>query len=341
MTIASPPGDVRAGNTIATALASVRAAIANAQIRRVVGAWSLGIAGDWVLLVALLVVAYQAGGPLGVGILGLARMIPATVAGTLAGVPAARFGSAPVLLAANLIRLGAAVACAVAVAMAAPVGVVFVAAGIAASAGALVRPVQSSLLPSLANVPEELVASNVVTSLAEAVGTFIGPLAGGILIVSGGTPATIGFGAFLFAVAAIAVARLDVTEDRGDADGRDPATVATVARPSIVDGFRAVAARPGPALVLVGFLSQTIVRGLLITLIVVTSLELLGLGEAGIGWLNAAIGLGGLAGAFAAASLTGASGCRACSPCRCSSGACRSRSWARCRSRSSPSRRCS
>ena len=54
-----------------------------------------------------------------------------------------------------------------------------------------------------------------------------------------------------------------------------------------------------------GFLSQTIVRGLLITLIVVTSLELLGLGDAGIGWLNAAIGLGGLAGAIAAASLTG------------------------------------
>jgi hypothetical protein len=70
--------------------------------------------------------------------------------------------------------------------MAAPVAVVFVAAGIAASAGALVRPVQSSLLPSLAAVPEELVASNVVTSLAEAVGTFIGPLAGGVLIVSGG-----------------------------------------------------------------------------------------------------------------------------------------------------------
>jgi MFS family permease len=305
VTVAAPPEDVGARSAIGTALASVRAALANPQIRRVVGAWSLGIAGDWVLLVALLVVAYQAGGPLGVGILGLVRMVPATIVGTLAGVPAARFGSARVLLAANVIRLAAAVACAVAVGMAAPVGVVFIAAGIGASAGALVRPVQSALLPSLARVPEELVASNVVSSLAEALGTFIGPLVGGILIVSAGTPATLGFGAVLFAVAAIAVARLDVSEDRGGADGRDPAIVATVARPSIVDGFRAVAARPGPALILVGFLSQTIVRGTLITLIVVTSLELLGLGDAGIGWLNAAIGLGGLAGALAAASLTG------------------------------------
>ena len=43
---------------------SLRAAIANPAIRRVEAAYTGGIAGDWVLLVALLVVAYQAGGPL-------------------------------------------------------------------------------------------------------------------------------------------------------------------------------------------------------------------------------------------------------------------------------------
>ena len=44
---------------------------------------------------------------------------------------------------------------------------------------------------------------------------------------------------------------------------------------------------------------------MLIALIVVSSLELLDLGDAGIGWLNAAIGLGGLVGAVGAASLGG------------------------------------
>jgi len=39
---------------------SLRAAIANPAIRRVEAAYTGGIAGDWVLLVALLVVAYQA-----------------------------------------------------------------------------------------------------------------------------------------------------------------------------------------------------------------------------------------------------------------------------------------
>ena len=81
---------------------SLRSAIANPAIRRVEAAYTGGIAGDWVLLVALLVVAYQAGGPLGVGILGLVRMLPATLTGTFAGVPAARFGSGRVLVAADI-----------------------------------------------------------------------------------------------------------------------------------------------------------------------------------------------------------------------------------------------
>jgi MFS family permease len=51
--------------------------------------------------------------------------------------------------------------------------------------------------------------------------------------------------------------------------------------------------------------TQSLVRGMLIALIVVASLELLDLGDAGIGWLNAAVGLGGLVGAVGAASLGG------------------------------------
>ncbi|MEP6638351.1 MAG: MFS transporter [Chloroflexota bacterium] len=280
---------------------SLRAAIANPAIRRVETAFAVGIAAEWVLLVALLVVAYEAGGPLAIGILGLVRMVPATLTGTLAGIPAARFGSGRVLLAANLLRAVGAAGCAIGVAVGAPTAVVFVSAAIAASAGALIRPVQSTLLPSLALMPEELVACNVVSSLGEAVGTFIGPLVGGLLVASGGQVTTIAIAAGLFGLAALSVARLDTAEDR-DELRLDPSLIE---RPSFVDGFRTVARRPGPALVLVGFFSQVLVRGMLITLIVVTSIELLGLGDAGIGWLNAAIGFGGLIGAIGAASLAG------------------------------------
>jgi MFS family permease len=47
--------------------------------------------------------------------------------------------------------------------------------------------------------------------------------------------------------------------------------------------------------------AQTFVRGALLVLMIVLALDTLGLGEESIGWLNAAIGLGGLAGALVAA----------------------------------------
>jgi MFS family permease len=64
-------------------------------------------------------------------------------------------------------------------------------------------------------------------------------------------------------------------------------------------------AQPEPRLVIGLFGTQTLVRGILNVLLVVAAIELLGLGESGVGWLNAAYGIGGLLGALAALSLVG------------------------------------
>jgi MFS family permease len=286
---------------IATTAGSIRAAINNPDILRIQGSWSAGIAGDWVLLVALLVVAFETGGALAVGLLGLVRMLPSTLIAPLAGIPAARYGSARVLVAVNLIRAASALGCAVAVAVDAPIVVAFALATVAASAGAMVRPVQTALLPSLARTPEELVAGNSVSSLGEAAGTFVGPLVGGILVVAAGPGPTLAAAALLFALAALPVSRLDAGEEialvRALEGGQR--------RPSVLAGLRALQRRPGPALIVVGFMSQVFVRGLLVTLLVVASVELLGMGDAGVGWLNAAVGAGGLLGALTAAGLGG------------------------------------
>ncbi|MGH2726571.1 MAG: cyclic nucleotide-binding domain-containing protein, partial [Actinomycetota bacterium] len=70
-------------------------------------------------------------------------------------------------------------------------------------------------------------------------------------------------------------------------------------------GVRTVA-RDRHARVLFGlFGAQTIVRGALNVLVVVSAIELLDLGEGGVGWLGSAFGVGGLVGAFAAFSLVG------------------------------------
>jgi MFS family permease len=62
---------------------------------------------------------------------------------------------------------------------------------------------------------------------------------------------------------------------------------------------------PGAATVVLDFAGQVLVRGLSTVLTVVASIELLGLGEAGVGLLGAAYGLGGFVGAIAAVGLGG------------------------------------
>ena len=71
-------------------------------------------------------------------------------------------------------------------------------------------------------------------------------------------------------------------------------------------GFRTIA-RESSLRVLVGlFTAQTFVAGAVQVFLVVTAIELLDLGEQGVGYLNSAVGLGALAGGILALSLTGA-----------------------------------
>src|SRR5215510_14170855 len=133
----------------AQSLAAMRRILGNPDLRRVEIAWIVSTAAQWALLVALLVYAYDVGGSLAVGVLGLFRTLP-----TLLGVPiASGFGDRHprirVLLGVYAIAFAATAAAVVALAVGAPLIVVFVLAGIDAVAAAAIRPVQNAMMPSL------------------------------------------------------------------------------------------------------------------------------------------------------------------------------------------------
>jgi MFS family permease len=73
----------------------------------------------------------------------------------------------------------------------------------------------------------------------------------------------------------------------------------------IVEGFRAVVRRPSARLVVGLIVAQTFVRGCLNVLIVVTAFDVLEGGSADVGYLTAAIGVGGILGAVGASMLDG------------------------------------
>ncbi|HEX3427662.1 MAG TPA: cyclic nucleotide-binding domain-containing protein, partial [Candidatus Limnocylindrales bacterium] len=178
----------------------------------------------------------------------------------------------------------------------------FVFAGVAAAAGAPVRPTQITLMPAIARSPGELVAANTVWSTGEGIGAFGGPFIAGGLMAAGSPAAVAAVAAVGFLVTALIAAGLRF-EQAGDASGgRDQARGGGGLR--FRDGFRAIRGRPVLAWSMLGTYGQVLTRGLLNALIVVAAIELLGMGQPGLGLLSAALGFGGLAGALLAMSVS-------------------------------------
>ncbi len=289
-----------AGRASRSAIGVLGEALANRSIRRIEIAWAAGTAADWAFLVILLVVAYEQGGTVAVGILGAVRVAPAIVAAPFAATLVERFSGDRVLTAINLTRGLGALLTAGAIAAELPLGVTFALAAVVAGAGALVRPIQSALLPAFARSPGELVAANVTSSMGEGLGTFTGPLIASAVVALTGSAAASLLVAAAFGVAAAAVT--GISFERA-ADARADREAAP--RLGLRRVWELVERYPAQALVVADFMGQIFVRGVLITLTVVTAIELLDLGDTGVGLLNAAIGLGGLAGALFALGVTG------------------------------------
>ncbi|HEY8871228.1 MAG TPA: MFS transporter, partial [Candidatus Limnocylindrales bacterium] len=271
--------------------------LANPGIRRVEIAWTAGLAADWAYLVVLLVVAYKAGGPIAVGVLGLVRMVPTIVLGAVVPAVIERTRGDRALLAVHAVRAFAALGTAAAIATGVPLPVTFVLAAVVTGAGSLVRPIQSSLMPALARTPEELVASNVASSSGEGLGTFAGPLIGGLVLAAAGAGWACGVIALIAFGSTAALGRMHWARGvHGPDRRRAPAQ-------GLGSGIRALVGHRTAAVIVADFVGQSFVRGLMNTLLVVASIELLGLGDGGVGLLNTAIGAGGFVGALIALGL--------------------------------------
>ncbi len=283
---------------LARVFSALAVAARNENVRRVELAWGAAIAAEWAHFVALGVFAFEEGGAAAVGIAGLVRLLPAALVAPFAASLGDRFPRERFLLAMALVGFGA-LAGSGAAAFADEAVPVFVLAGIVGLSSTLIRPALQALLPSLARTPEELIASNGATSTIESVGTLVGPLLAGGLLALGDIGLVFVAGAGALLAAAVLLARVDV-------EGRISLVAGAGnerAREMITAGFEAIARIASARLVVGLIVAQTFVRGCLNVLIVVAAFEVLDGGAAEVGYLTAAIGVGGLIGALWAMAL--------------------------------------
>jgi hypothetical protein len=269
--------------------------MANPALRRLQLAWLIAIAAEKAYLVALLVYAYAEGGVVAVGVFTLLASLPSGIFGPILASVFESFRPARVLLGLHLGRALVVGLAAAAIALDLGLGIV-VAATI--TEGILTRQHTAftrALLPALSRTPDELIAGNAVTSLGEAAGSLIGPAVAGVLLAIGGPVLGLGATAIGYLLAAALVLSLDV----GSVARRVTAGAAAALRETL-GGFSALTEHPAAGLLVGLFISQVVIRGALTVLLVSASIELLGLGESGVGYLNAAVGAGGLVGALIA-----------------------------------------
>ena len=273
-------------------MGAIREVLGLADCRRIEGGWFASLGGELAGSIALLVYAYNEGGAGLVALYGVVRTLPAIL--ITPAVVSVTDGFAPdrvlrVTLAARATLLGLA---ALGAFVGAPPFIVIAAGAMGSWLAGAYRPIQASVLPWLARTPGELTAANVVAALGENAATLIGPVGAGVALAAFGVPAAIALGALLVAIGGAMVLRLTVPS-RGQGTAGVGGQAAMVAMRA---GAADLSRLAPPAGVTILIFAQTFVRGALTVLIVVLALDVLFLGEASVGWLTAAMGIGGLIG---------------------------------------------
>lgn len=279
--------------------ASLRAfarVFANPRVRNIQLAGVGSTLGTWAYAVAIPVYAYHAGGARAVGLLFFARFVLAALAAPWLGVLADRWSRRQLMLTADLAR------CAIFIGMTTVASTdgspyaVYTLAVLSTVVSGAYAPAQAALMPSLVDTPDELTAANLVGNTISSVGMFAGPAIGGILLALSGPSAVFALNSALFVWSAAFV--VQVPRDEPPEQAEHPRFL-----PELLAGFAAVLRRPALRLVIGLSTAQTTVEGALEVLLVVLAIRLLDSGNAGVGWLNTAMGVGSVVGALVVAAM--------------------------------------
>lgn len=270
------------------------------DLRRLQLGWTAFFVVDAMSMVALSVWAFDDGGASAVGILGLARLLPGAIALPFGAWAADRFSRRRVVTAVFAAIAVTQALIAIALVAGVPAVAVYVLVAVGSIAATPYRSAQLALAPLVAATPGELVAMNVTAGTLEGLATFAGPALAALLLLTTDSWFVVGTAAAAAGAGFVAVSgiRVDVDPSKAVRRRRD--------RPleAVLGGLIELRNNTDAAVVVGCFVAQVMVRGFLTVLLVSVSFDLLKLDNSGIGWLAAAMGIGGIAGGVYAVGLT-------------------------------------
>ncbi len=281
-------------------LAAYRRLLHNGPLVRLLAGEFVSSIGDWLYLVALLVVVYQSSSdPVLLGIVGAARVLPYVLLSIPAGIVADRLDRRLVLLVTDVARGVIMLGLAWLQASHGPLAAIVGLAVLATCFSTFFGPTIGSYLPSLVADERELGPANSAWSSLDNLAFVIGPAIGGILIAIGGLTTAFLINAVSFGVIAIVLWRLPegVARNTPEPPAEGAPEPPRSGPPAVPAAPANLPFRPLAGLAVIDMASAFAIGGIGIMTVLLSTRQL-GAGEDGTGYLNAAIGVGGLLGAI-------------------------------------------
>lgn len=283
---------------------SLREVFRNPNLRRIQLAFAGSAIGDWAYATAVAVWAYDFGGAQAVGIWMGIRYALIALCAPFSSAVVDRVSLKRVMVVCDLVRVLLVTAGAACLFLDAPPAAIFVLATLPSLFATPFMVAQRSMLPALADRPEELTAANGTASTIESLAFFVGPALGAVLL--GVTSVEVVFllnaVTFLWSMFLVLGVRVPARAARErrpgpPADGDAPAQSFFA---ESMEGFRAIGRDRGLVLVTLAASLQTVVAGASAVFMVVMAAEVLGTGPRGLGYLESVFGIGSILGGFLA-----------------------------------------
>jgi MFS family permease len=286
-----------------------RGLLANRPLTRLlIGEFISGI-GDWLYIVAIFVIIYEQSSDAAlVGAFGAVRMLPYVLLSIPAGLIADRFERRLVLLTSDLFRGSIMIVLTVLIIANGPLVLIAALAVLAAAGSTFFYPAMGAYLPGLVTDERQLGPANSAFASLNNLSFIVGPAIGGLLIAAGGVTMAFVLNAITFALIAAILWGLPpsaqaprptaATEAGAESPAREGGTSDA---PAAAEPPR-VPLRPLSGLGITQFLFGFLDGGIQV-LTIVLAVSVLHAGAEANGYLNAAIGVGGLLGAIGSGAL--------------------------------------
>ncbi|MDQ3964227.1 MAG: MFS transporter [Actinomycetota bacterium] len=267
---------------------AVRQALASRDFRLLLTGMAVSEAGSWLYGVALLVLVFDQTQSAGwVAAATILRTIPYVVLGPLGGLVADRYDRRRVMVVGDLTRAALMVMLAMAAAASMPVAIAIALAFLTAAAGTPYGPAVAALTPSVVK-ERALAGANATMGTVEHTALIVGPAIGGLLLILGSPSLAFVVNAFTFVFSAGCIVLIRTPSGGGETSERS-----SMLR-RLGEGVSAVTSSPQVSVVIGFVFVASFLYGHELVLLVFVSERLLGTGSEGVGFLNAAIGAGGV-----------------------------------------------